>query len=60
LSLSALSRAVAAPDAEVPVSKTGASTLRPDGAFCAAITAPLRWLPPATDMKPVTGTTIGR
>ena len=60
LSLNALSSAVAAPAGDVVVSKTGESTFRPFGACSRAMSAPLRWLPPSTDMKPVTGTTIGR
>src|SRR5687768_14410870 len=59
LLLNALSRAVAAPVAEVPVSKIGWLASTPAGAFSIAITAPLRWLPPSTDMKPVIGMTIG-
>ena len=45
--------------ADVPVSYISVVTFTPAGARSIAIRAPLRWLPPSTDMKPVTGIMIG-
>ena len=56
---SARSSAVVAPSGETPVSVTSLVTLTPAGAFLIASNAPLRWLVPSSDRKPVIGTSTG-
>ena len=56
----ARSSAVVAPSGETPVSVTSLTTLTPAGALRIASTAPLRWLVPSSDRKPVIGTSTGK